>query len=295
MDNQIIKTHDIILQDESKYSPEEVFVAKRSAKLERAEAHSKGITIAELRAQHKLNMEQYIRKMDAIDAADAAADSTTLKDFGRMVMMELKYSCEMKGGKFQFPEGELLLKYKEIMRYMYGAPTESINSQKFIYLYGRYGNGKSLLIKTIYKTLSAIYRTKIQWKYFHIPTIVNKAIAENSIKPFDVLFNCQQHMILDEIGDQSEKRKIYGDDKIPIRELLLDKYDKWISNNGNGQKIIITSNLFPDRTMFYHAAMDTDTIISFYDEKLYNKMKENYNLIRFPNISYRDNNINSLM
>lgn len=295
MDNSIIKTHDIILQDEYKYSPEEVFMAKRNAKLERAEAHSKGITIAELREQHKINMEHYIRKMDEAEAAEAAAENITLKEFGKMVMVELKSSCEKKGGKFIFPEGELLLKYKEIIRYMFGAPTEAINSNKFLYLYGRFGDGKSVLVKSIYKTLSSVYRTKLQWRYFHIPTIVNKAIAENSIKPFDVLFNCKEHMILDEIGDQSEKRKIYGDDKIPIRELLLDKYDKWISNNGNGQKIIITSNLFPDRTMFYHAAMDTDTIISFYDEKLYNKMKENYNLIRFPNISYRDNNINSLM
>lgn len=297
-----IKPHfEIVLENESKYSFTEIRQAKKSKQLEEKAANELNITVEEYRIKNRLGILQLNQRIKQHDEENEQLKQLTLKDFGIMVMKELNLSCAAKGGKFTFygenkqEEAITFFKYKEVIRYMFGAPTESIDSSKFLYLFGRYGDGKSLLLKSCFKILKMIKGPDLDWSYFHIPTYMNQAVSQQSIKPFDVIFNCKNHMILDEFGDQVEKKKIYNDDKNPMRDLLLDKYDKWISNNGHGQKIAITSNLFPDASFFYHKNMQTETIHEFYDEKLHNKMKENYNLIRFPNVSFRDSNITTLL
>lgn len=284
-----------ILENESQYSIAEVHNAKKDRQREEQQAEKMNMTVEQYRLQNQLNLKAYSDRMKESDALKEEMENMPLDVYGKMVMKELHYSCNAKGSKFKFVDDDTREKYREVIRYMHGSPTEIIDSNKFLYMYGRYGNGKSLLLKSCYSVLNQVKRLENNWSYFHIPTFVNKAISDKSIKVFDVIFNCQTNMILDEMGDMCEKQKIYGQEQIPVRQLLLDKYDKWISNNGNGQKIAITSNLFPDESFFYHAGLQCTTIHEFYDEKLLNKMKENYNMIRFPNVSYRDNNITSML
>lgn len=286
---------EIILANESQYSFVEIRNAKKDKEIEIQQAHKMNLSIEQFRLQKMLNLQQYAAKMDAAELFKQEMDNISLKDFGKMVIQELNQSCENKGAKFVFHDEPTKIKYKEVIRYMFGSDTEFIDKNKFLYLFGRYGNGKSLLLKSIYKILLKIQGADCNWQYFHIPTFINKSLSAQSIKVFDEIFNCKKNMILDEFGDQVEKSKIYNEEKSPMRQLVLDKYDKWISNNGNGQKIAITSNLFPDESFFYHQKLAVTTLHEFYDEKLMNKMKENYNLIRFPNISFRDNNVTKML
>jgi len=293
--NTIQPQFEIILANEQNYSNIEIKQARKEKELEQVEAAKFNLSIEQYRFQKRMNINLYSQKMKKCDADQEMLQNITLKEFGSMVMKELNNSCAAKGGQFIFHDEDTKQKYREVIRYMYGAETEIIDSNKLLYLFGRFGNGKSLLLKSCFKVLKSIKGQDLNWNYFHIPTFVNKSISEQSIKAFDVIFNCRKNMILDEFGDVCEKQKIYGQEQIPMRQLILDVYDKWISNNGTGQKLAISSNLFPDSTFFYHERLQASTIHDFYDEKLMNKMKESFNLIRFPNISFRDNNVTKML
>lgn len=289
--NQIETWFDLVLKHPDKHAADEIRKAKKERELEAEAAARAGRSIQAYRFNQKLLRANYSQKMDAADKIKKQFQDISFKDLGNMIIRELHDTCGMKGGKFTFHDKETKEKYLDIIRYFCDAPCEKMDNNRFMYIFGRFGNGKSVLVKTCYKILKYVGQDESNWRYFHIPSLVNQAQSQQNIKPFDILFNCTQNMILDEFGDDSEKTKIYGEDKIPMRSLLLDKYDKWISNNGRGQKIVITSNLFPERIDFYNKTMEANTILGFYDEKLLNKMKENYNLVRFPNVSYRDKNV----
>ena len=293
--NDIQPQFEVILSNEHKYSIVEVKNAKKQQHMEQNAATSLGLSIEQYRLQNRLNLMEYSKKMLASDEELITRQNIDLKEFGRLVHIELHAACAKKGGHFIFHDDNTKHKYLEVIRYMFDSPTETIVPGKFLYLFGRYGNGKSLLLKSCYKVLKKIRKEELNWSYFHIPTLVNKALSEQSIKAFDVLFNCKKNMILDEFGDVCEKQKIYGQEQIPMRQLILDVYDKWISNNGTGQKLAITSNLFPDASYYYHERLNATTLHEFYDEKLLNKMQESFNIIRFPNVSFRDNNVTKML
>lgn len=292
--NRIQSISELIMENQNIYSFDEIRQARKNLELEKQAADRKNISVEEYRLQLKSKQDEYSSKMNKRTEIKKSAQNIDFESVKKMVARKLVLSCDAKGTKFSLFDESTKVKYIEIIRYMFGFPTEVLNEKKFLYVFGRFGNGKSLLLKSCYSVLMDIYGNDNPWQYFHIPTLVNKSISEQSIKPFDVLFNCTKNIIMDEMGDITEKQKIYNDDKIPVRTLLLDKYDKWISNNGKGQKIAITSNLFPDKSDFYKSNIPMDTIWEFYDEKLMNKMIENYNLVRFPNISYRNNNVTRL-
>jgi hypothetical protein len=281
-----------ILMDQNAYSFEDVVQAKRLKQIEIDESERLGISVDQLRMNKYMQRKQYNSKINEHQEKIQQLKNADLDQFESAVKHYLIKEIEASGGKFVLDDEKTKLIYKEIVRYFYwNGKCEILDKRKFMYIFGAYGCGKSTLVKCCMKALNHFNHDN--WQYFHLPTLINKAIADKSIKPFDVLFTTNKNMVIDEIGDGIEKQKIYGDEIQSIRSFVLDKYDKWISNNQfeHAQKIVFTSNLFPDNTYFFtQSNIERPTIRSFYDEKMYNKIIELCNLVRFPNVSHRKNN-----
>lgn len=295
---QIFKPeHELILENEDKYSFEEVINAKRQSNIEKEEAKRKNITVSQLRLEKQIARQEISKKIKIQEEEVKKIQDVDLVTFGNTCFSILIDSCKKNGSNFRTDVEKDMNMYREIIRYFYwNGECEILDKKRYLYLFGVYGCGKSILVKSIYKALD--FHKRNNWVYFHLPTITKNYMLQSNNKEkndaFEPLFSCSKNMIIDEIGDKSEKQKFYGNEIESVRSLILDKYDKWISNNynKNSQKIVFTSNLFPDKEYFFtQSSEDTrPTIRNFYDDKVYNKMGEMCNLVRFPNVSYRLNN-----
>jgi DNA replication protein DnaC len=287
--------HEHILENEMLYSFQEVLSAKKQAKIEIEEARRNGITVDELRFKKQIARQELSKKIKNREDEVKKLQYVDLQTFGNTCFHFLIDSCEKNGSKFRTDLEKEMNMYREIIRYFYwSGDCKVLDKKRYLYLFGVYGCGKSILVKSIYKAL--YYHRRNDWSYFHLPTITKNYMSNSKDKndAFETLFLCSKNMIIDEIGDKSEKQKFYGNEIESVRSLILDKYDKWISNNQNpnSQKIVFTSNLFPDKEYFFTASNEDNrpTLRNFYDDKVYNKMGEMCNLVRFPNVSYRIKN-----
>lgn len=286
--------HQIILNDKEKYSTQDIFDAQQKAVRERNEAEYLNITIDELRFRKQIVRKETNNALLENELKLEKLQNADIKDFGNKCLSFITQACELKGAEFNSEEGKTLEMYREIIRYFHWyEPCTVLDKKRSLFLFGVYGCGKSLCVKSILKAI--LYHRKNDWEYFHLPTITKNYMAQSGgkYKPdaFDELFRCTKNMIIDEIGDRSEKQKFYGNEIESVRSLILDKYDKWISSE-KPQKIVFTSNLFPDSEYFFNQIENDNrpTLRNFYDEKVYNKMGEMCNFVRFPNVSYRVNN-----
>ena len=287
--------HQNILENQEHYTFQEINQARKNAQIEQKQAAASGMTIEQFREQNHAVRKQIQQKTDAHTELLCERKNATIEIFGLKVKELLQHECLSAGGELRVDDAKTKEVYNEIIRYFHwNTNCTKLDKRKFLYLFGPYGCGKSTLVKSCYSAINYFYGTESNWTYFHLPTLINKCLEEKSIKPFSVLFECRKNMIIDEIGDQVEKQRIYGDEIQSIRMLVLDKYDKWISNSWNPEahKIVFTSNLFPDNSYFYTQKHNDNrpTLRNFYDEKFYNKMLEMCNLVRFPNVSHRLNN-----
>ena len=287
-----------ILDDETKFTIKDVFDAKRKLKIEQNEADRKGITIEDLRLQKQVARQEVGKKIKEQEEWLNSIKNVDLKTFGNTCFHFMIESCKSNGSEFKTDCQKTMDMYREIIRYFYwNGNCEILDKSRFLFLFGSYGSGKSMCVKSILKAMQ--YHRHNNWSYFHLPTVTKNYMAQSVNKDirndaFESLFSCSKNMVIDEIGDKSEKQKFYGNEIESVRSLILDKYDKWISNsaNPNSQKIVFTSNLFPDKEYFFTESENDirPTIRNFYDEKVYNKMGEMCNLVRFPNVSYRTKN-----
>lgn len=285
---------DIILKNKGKYNDVDVYKAVKQSELEKSQALKAGLSVEELRLRKYTERVKLSSAIDAMNTELKKKASSETAIFGRSVLLHLSEMCIASGNKFTFHDEETKLMYADIIRYFW-APDELIYlaPNKGLDIYGSPGNGKSSLVKAILAALK-FYRGEQSWKYFHIPTILNKCIEAESVSPFKAVLSCTKNMVLDELGDPLEASKIFANPLLnQVRSLMMDKYDKWITQNRSTdfQKIVITSNLFPDTTHFYtqkeNPAEDTrETFESFYGYKCYQRL-EMFNLIRFPKVSFR--------
>lgn len=287
--SELIKPeHQQILDNESKFSIQDVYDARKKLKLEQDEAEKQGITVDELRLKKQIARKELSDKIKDQENNSEKYYKADVKFFGDTCFGYVIDSCKMSGTEFNINDTKTMDLYREVIRYFHwDAECEKLDKNRFLYLFGIYGCGKSVLVKSIFKALQFHY--KRNWAYFHLPTLTKNYMASKDDYGFNLLFNCKTNMIIDEIGDKSEKQKYYGNEIESVRALILERYDKWIS--GDTQKIVFTSNLFPDNEYFFNKSqIERPTLRNFYDEKVYNKMGEMCNLVRFPNISYRTNN-----
>lgn len=296
---QIIKPeHQKILENQDKYSFEEVMNAKKQAKYEMDEAQSAGITVEELRQQKQQALQEISQKIKAQEEATNKLRNADIETFGDTCFYFLMKNCEQNGSIFKTDVEKDMKMYREIIRYFYwDGKCKILDKKRNLYLFGVYGCGKSITVKSMLQALN--YHRRNNWQYIHLPTVIKNFLAGVSSgkkhnDAFETLFTSTKNLIIDEIGDKTEKQKYFGNEIESVRSLILDKYDKWVSNNQhpNAQRIVFTSNLFPDQEYFF-TKLESDhrpTLRNFYDEKVYNKMGEMCNLVRFPNISYRVNN-----
>lgn len=287
--SELIKPeHQIILENETKYSFQDVFDARKKLKFEQDEASKQGISIEDLRMKRHLARVDVSKQINENEKRIEDLRNADVKTFGDTCFRFMIEACKSSGSEFKTQDTKTLDLYREVIRYFHwNAECEKLDKNRFLYLFGVYGCGKSVLVKSIFKALQ--YHRRNNWAYFHLPTLTKNFMADKNDTAFELLFTCDRHMIVDEIGDKSEKQKYYGNEIESVRALILERYDKWISNSTN--RIVFTSNLFPDKEYFFNQSeIDRPTLRNFYDEKIYNKMGEMCNLVRFPNISYRTNN-----
>lgn len=284
--------HQRILDNETKFSLQDVYDARKKLNLEQEDAQRQGITVEELRLKKHTARVGISKQIQEREQQVEKLQSADVKQFGDTCFYFLKESCKKSGSEFKTDDQKTMDLYREIIRYFHwNTECEKLDKNRFMYLFGVYGCGKSMLVKSIYKALQ--YYRMDNWSYFHLPTLTKNFMAEKNDHAFELLFNCQKNMIIDEIGDKSEKQKYYGNEIESVRSLILEKYDKWIGSNDYAkyQKLVFTSNLFPDKEYFFtQSDHDRPTLRNFYDDKIYNKMGEMCNLVRFPNISYRSTN-----
>jgi len=294
IDKIFIPEHQRILDEPSKYSEFEIIDAKRKLKIESDEAERLGITVERLRHERQLSRQEIGAKITEKEKEIEALQNVDLKTFGNTCFRFVFETCNHSGTTFNKDDKKTMDLYREIIRYFHWeSDCETLDKNRFLFLFGVYGCGKSMLVKSIYKALQ--YHRRDNWSYFHLPTLTKNYMAQAQLKDnkenaFEMLFSCTNNMIIDEIGDKSEKQKLYGNEIESVRSLMLDKYDKWISKTR--QRVVFTSNLFPSREYFFTQS-DSDhrpTLQNFYDDKVQNKMMEICNLVRFPNVSYRINN-----
>lgn len=288
-----IPEHQRILENQNKYSIQDVILAKKHAKIEQEDAKRIGITVEALRLKKLIASKELNAKIVEHENAVEKLKNADVYEFGDTCFHFLIENCKNNGSEFRTDVKKDMDMYREIIRYLHwDSQCDKLDKKRHLFMFGVYGCGKSIAVKSIYKALE--YHKHNEWEYFHLPTITKNYMAQAGSKSnnaFEPLFSCSKNMIIDEIGDKSEKQKSYGNEIESVRSLILDKYDKWVSNNQNkgSQKIVFTSNLFPDMNYFFTKSSEDNrpTLRNFYDDKVYNKMIEMCNLLRFPNVSYR--------
>lgn len=257
-----------------------------------------GISVAELIDINNQKSINYTNKLAKEKEAEQRILNATFEEFKNYFYFVLNKICIENKSTFDQTANDVL--YTELLKYFYTGDFDSalLDKNRHLYIFGVYGCGKSVFIKSIISTLK--YFRKYNFAYFQIPTLVQNYIEnlQNGVKlnPFSQLHNCTADFIfLDEIGDKCEKLKVYGQDIEDIRNFIIKKNDIWLRNKT--QKLILTSNLFPDERYFF-TKIENDTrptLKNFYDGKIHNKMGEMCNLVRFPNISYRELNKKELL
>jgi DNA replication protein DnaC len=125
-----------------------------------------------------------------------------------------KFFIEKRGEKFLYRQ-----EYAEVGEWL------TDNKSRGLFLYGRCGNGKSMLARFVIPALILNYQ--------HLIINVYDAILLNK-KPDEVL---SKHLIcLDDVGTEATETVIYGQRRQPLSE-LLDATEK------QGKLLIFTSNL----------------------------------------------------
>jgi len=173
--------HQLILENEHMYSIQDVFTAKKHAQIERDEAERLNITINDLRLQKQIARQLVSEKIKEQETAHEQRKTADLKTFGNTCVNFMMEYCKNNNSDFKWEAGKTQDMYREIIRYFYwDCECEKLDKKRYLYLFGVYGCGKSVLVKSILKAFS--YHHRNDWQYFHLPTLTKNYMSQSTIK-----------------------------------------------------------------------------------------------------------------
>ena len=148
------------------------------------------------------------------------------------------------------------------------------NGKYGLMLLGLCGNGKTTMARAIANIILKFsekelgYGNRKVMKFYTAKQICDMAAGDDKeLKRLRELAN-EEMMIIDELGEEPLEVMIYGNLRTPMVDLLAERYDK--------QKMtIVTTNL------------GTDQLEAKYKDRIYDRFKEMFKIIKFENESYR--------
>jgi hypothetical protein len=129
-----------------------------------------------------------------------------------------------------------------------------------------YGQGKTLFFEIVY---SRVLR-KLKIKYWRTITAKDLRVLYTSkgILEVDKLIECK-NLFIDDLGEEEETGKNYGDEMNVLRYVILKRYEMWINN---GSKLHLTTNL------------SIQEIANKYDAKVADRLLGMTEIINFDNV-----------
>ena len=126
--------HQRILDNETKFSIEDVFDAKRKLKIEQNEADRKGITIEDLRLQKQVARQEVGKKVKEQEEWLNSIKNVDLKTFGNTCFHFMIESCKSNGSEFKTDCQKTMDMYREIIRYFYwNCNCEILDKSRFLF------------------------------------------------------------------------------------------------------------------------------------------------------------------
>ncbi len=156
-----------------------------------------------------------------------------------------------RGGDFLLDDCTLS-KAEKVTRWFYDSPKSGL------ILTGTFGNGKTTMLRalnTLTPTHSTLFVARNLYNYYStnqkLPSLIDNGI-----------------LLIDDIGEEPPTVNIFGDERRPIQELLMQRYT-------TNAFTIFSTNLVPDE------------ILAHYGPRFFDRMKEQYAMICYTEPSYR--------
>jgi len=155
--------------------------------------------------------------------------------------------------------------YKQLMRHTNRSIDSELNVHRGIGFMGKYGVGKTLMLRTIRQ----IYvNLGISHQYLTAFDLVEKYRLDNLNKTHDFKKLCDrrdQTIFIDELGDEPQKSNTYGNEESVMYRFLKIKLDQLES--GEDFKIYFTTNL------------DEKQLIEIYGARAFSRMSAYINIL----------------
>lgn len=177
---------------------------------------------------------------------------------------------------YKFANDSHAAKIKNICCYFANDPRGKFDLSKGLFLVGHIGNGKTSLMR--FFSTNQLYGFRIE-RMLDI-TGDYKSLGESAVKTYSNNVKASQNLYgleqygycFDDVGTEEIPAKHYGESKNVFAEILLSRYD---------------NHLTPFNSTHATTNKDLTEIENIYGSRVYDRMKEMFNIVVFDHESFR--------
>lgn len=182
-----------------------------------------------------------------------------------LIMKEFAHN--FPGGRFVVDQQNKAI-IQNLLKYFLGLDGE-YSTQKGLYIYGPTGTGKTALMRVLSK-FSEVQGILHQFKYYSAHDIYNEYKQNGDL----VINHYKAHNIcIDDLGAEPPIYKLYGNDVMPLMDLLTERHKRW-ERGAEDSQTFVTSNL------------SLEEIKERYGQRIYDRFKM-FNIIKLAGKSRR--------